>query len=99
MTGEKWGSDVEVERRNRIRLSVACYAYEYGFRETMTDAEWDKLAKSIRPNMMTGNKVMDKFFREEFKPYTGQWIHAHPELDRIIYIYQTYFTDEVGKPS
>lgn len=97
MTGEKWGSDVEVERRNRIRLSVACYAYEFGFDHVMTDAEWDELAKAIRPNMMTGNKVMDKFFREEFKPFTGQWIHAHPELDRVAYLYTQYYAGKEKK--
>lgn len=97
MSTEKWGSDVEVERRNRIRLCIACYAYEFGFDQIMTDAEWDALAKKIRPNMMTGRKELDKFFREEFKDYTGQWIHKHPELDRIVYLYQQYYAGQEKK--
>lgn len=95
MTLGKWGSDIEIERRNRIRLCVACYAYEFGFDQTMTDVAWDALAKSIRPNMMTGHRVMDKFFREEFKDYTGQWIHAHPELDGIARLYQNHYLNKV----
>lgn len=94
---EKWGSPVEVERRNRIRLSVACYAYEFGFEQVMTDAEWDALAKQINPNMNTGNRLMDRFFRDEFKDYTGQWIHAHPELDLIAYLYQQYYAGKEKK--
>ena len=74
---------VELERRNRIRLSVFAYAYEYENESLISDAEYDKLSYLIDPNMVTGNKALDRFFKREFVPHTGQWIHKHPEIDKI----------------
>jgi len=34
---------------------------------------------------------MDNFFKTEFNPSTGQWIHKHPELDKIKIIYHKYY--------
>ena len=76
-------SAVELERRNRIRLSVFAYAYEYESESLVSDAEYDKLSYLIDPNMDTGNKTLDRFFMREFAPHTGQWIHKHPEIDKI----------------
>ena len=77
--------DVELERRNRIRLSIAAYLYETGDEfQLMTDAEYDRISYQINTSVGTGHPVLDKFFREEFQPDTGQWIHKHPELDKLI---------------
>ncbi len=81
-------SPIEVERRNRIRLTVAAYAYEIKGEEIMSDAAFDRLAQSIDRNMSTGYEVTDRFFREEFSAMTGMWIHKHPELKRVSDIYQ-----------
>ena len=59
---------VEVERRNRIRLSVAAYAYELRDDSIMTDSEFDNLADMVNVQVVTGNEVMDDFFREHFEP-------------------------------
>lgn len=89
-----WGSDVERERRNRIRLSIAAYAYECEDNPVMTDAEFDQLARSIDPRMDTDNPVMDAFFRSSFSPDTGMWIREHPQLDRIIASYRKHYGNE-----
>ena len=77
------------EIRNRIRLSLASYAYEFHDDSLMTDAEFDKLSREINPNEKTGNELIDRFFREEFVPDSGMWIRRHPELDKLKLIYET----------
>lgn len=79
------------EIRNRIRVAVAAYAYEYEDDSIITDAEFDKLALRIRPQMKTGKKKLDKFFATQFNAYTGSWIGSHPELDGIKRLYYNYY--------
>lgn len=76
-----------VETRNRIRLAVAAYAYEVEDSPIMSDAEFDRLARSIRPTMTTGSARLDWFFLTQFDPSTGVWVHKHPDkagLRRIL---------------
>ena len=77
------------EIRNRIRLSLASYSYEFHDDSLMTDAEYDKLSREINPNEKTGNELIDRFFREEFMVDSGMWIRTHPELDKLKLIYET----------
>ena len=86
-----WGSVEETERRNRIKLSVAAYAYEFDNISIMSDAEFDQLAEKINVQVVTGNELMDDFFREHFSPYTGQWIHKHPNKAKLDDIYVKFF--------
>lgn len=76
----------EVEKRRRIRLSIAACAYELYNDPIISDAEYDSLSLLIRPEMSTGDRNKDKkhdeFFRTDFSPDTGQWIHNHPFLER-----------------
>ena len=81
---DDWGTPVEIERRNRIRLTAAAYAYEFLNDPIMSDAEFDDLCKQIDLSVDTGNPVLDNYFREHFIPDTGQWIHDHPELDKVL---------------
>lgn len=87
-----WGTQIEVERRNRIRLSVAAFAYEIVGESIMTDAEFDRLALSIRPQIMTGRINLDAFFLGRFSPDTGMWIHQHPELPKVRDLYYRRYT-------
>ena len=89
-----WGNEIEVETRNRIRLSIAAYAYECLNESFLTDAEYDMLAYKIDPTISTGNETLDSFFREEFSPHTGQWIHNHPEQDKLHNLYVKYYKDK-----
>lgn len=74
---------LEIERRKRIRATLAAYAYEFESHSIMTDTEFDKLCLSIEPEIRTGKRVLDLFFKTSFSPYTGQWIHDHPELEKV----------------
>ena len=82
---------INQEIRNRIKLSVAAYAYELENDSVMTDADFDSLCREINVSEPTGNEKMDNFFKTEFNPSTGQWIHKHPELDKIKIIYHKYY--------
>lgn len=86
-----WGSPVERERRNRIRLAVYAYAYEVRDESLVTDHEFDQLARSINPAVTTGNAALDAFYRTYFTPDSGMWIHHHPDLDGIAAIYHRYY--------
>ena len=92
-----WGTDVEKEVRNRIKLSVAAYAYEVHSDSIMSDSEFDHLALQINKQLATGNQLLDKFFVEEFSPYTGQWIHKHPNIAGLEKIYLKHYAKKKGK--
>jgi len=87
----KWGSEAEKETRNRIKLSVYAYAYEMQSDSLISDGDFDKMCLDINPQLATGNEEIDKFFKEEFNPSTGQWIHKHPNLNRIAEIYKNFY--------
>jgi hypothetical protein len=78
-----WGSVQEIERRNRIRISCYAYAYEVLADPIATDAEYDKLARLINTKTKTGHAKLDKFFKVHYTPYSGAWIHRHPELGKL----------------
>lgn len=86
-----WGTEKEKEVRRRIRASIAAYAYEKENDSVMSDADFDSLCLEIQPEMRTGNRKMDKFFRDHFSPDTGQWIHKHPEMHGIKRLYNDYY--------
>ena len=79
------------EIRNRIRLSVAAYAYEVLASSVISDSDFDSLCLKIKPKVSTGNEKLDKFFREEFDPSTGVWIWKHPELHLIHNLYEKVY--------
>lgn len=82
---------VDPEIRNRIRLSVAAYAYEFEAESIMTDQQFDDLANSINPSVETGNDLLDEFFRTEFVTFSGVWIHSHPEIEKLRHLYHKYY--------
>jgi NAD-dependent DNA ligase len=61
-----WGTEVEIERRNRIILSIAAYSYEFESESLISDADYDELSRRIRPEIETGNKKLDAFFSKTF---------------------------------
>ena len=83
--------DYSKEIRNRIKLSVAAYAYEYKDDSIMSDADFDALSLEINPKDKTGNRKIDNFFKKHFQPDTGMWIRFHPEKQKLEYIYKTYY--------
>lgn len=85
-------AEASAQRRIRMTLSAAAYAYEKEGVSIMSDEEFDTLAKEVRPDIDTGHPVMDNFFRTEFSTDTGMWIHAHPEL----YLVEQYYRVAMG---
>jgi len=90
----KWGTKVEYQRWLRINLSIAAYAYEIKGDSIIDDAKFDSLSLEVDTSIETGNKKMDTFFKKEFDPSTGQWIHKHPELNVIASMYETHYGDK-----
>ena len=88
-----WGHEVEEERRRRIKVAVAAYAYEHRSDNIMSDHDFDALCLSIDPSIKTGDKVLDKFFAEEFQPHTGQWIWKYPKkkMNGLFKIYENFY--------
>ena len=89
-----WGSEIEIERRNRIILSVAAYSYEFENDSIISDTEYDELSRKIRPDIKTGNPKLDKFFQTKFETDTGMWIHKHPELNKLKRLYNRIKSNE-----
>lgn len=81
--------EASAQRRLRIRLSVAAYAYEFESMSLMADEDFDGDCRAVKPEIETGHPVMDEFFKTEFSPSTGMWIHKHPEL-YLVEIYYRY---------
>lgn len=77
----QWGTTVEVERRRRIMLCMAAYAYEVLDTPIMSDLQFDLLARASDPYIRTGR--YDDWWIVSFQSDTGQWIHTHPDLDGI----------------
>lgn len=88
---DKWGSKIEIERRRRIMISIWAYAYEFENETLVSDKEFDDECMKVDESVSTGNKKLDKFFKEKFDPFTGIWIHKHPELDGIKKLYEKYY--------
>lgn len=80
---------IERERHRRIKLTVAAYAYEVLSRSIMSDAEFDSMCNAVDLSIDTGR--LDGWWRANFQPHTGQWIHAHPELEKVRNTYERYY--------
>lgn len=68
-------------------MSLWALAYERYSTIMVDDWTFDTECKKVDPSISTGHDVMDKFFREEFSAFTGQWIHKHPEIDKLDALY------------
>jgi len=87
-----WGTPIELEVRQRIRVSVAAYGYEIANKPIMSDATFDWAASQIDRSMGTCHPLLDEFFATQFSPMTGMWIHNHPELWGIKQVFERYYS-------
>lgn len=78
-----WGSVVEIETRHRIQVLMHAYRYEVMGESVISDHDYDKLAYSIDLSIDTNRPDLDRWFRKEFQPSTGSWIHCYPERDKL----------------
>jgi len=79
----KCGTPVEIERHNRIMVAIWAYAYEFENDSMVSDEIFDATCRAIDTSVSTGHKILDEWFKNEFMPDTGMWIHKHPELDKV----------------
>jgi hypothetical protein len=91
MQARKYNPVVDAETRLRIKVAIYAYSYEYEADSLVSDAEFDDLCSKVNLDIDTRRPDLDKWFRSEFSPYTGQWIHDHPDLKIIKNIYETYY--------
>lgn len=96
MEKPQWGTVVERERRLRIRSALWAWAYEKYDSPLVSDSKFDEECKAINPSVDTNNKIMDEFFRNSFSPHTGQWVHDHPEKDKLDKLYHRI--NKKGRP-
>ena len=82
---------VNQEIRNRIKISIAAYAYEYLDVPIMCDSDFDALSQQINTKKKTGNETLDNFFEEHFVADSGMWVHKHPEKEKLKYIYERFY--------
>lgn len=84
---------VEIERRNRIHVLLFAYAYEIKNVSLVSDERFDALCAQIDTSIDTGK--YDEWFRENFDPCTGLWVHAFPDRKGLDALYQrvkSYYT-------
>lgn len=89
----RWGLLSELVKRDRIKVSIAAWAYEFNHRLIMTDAAYDSLSQQVQTqiNIATGNHRMDRFFQRHFTAHSGLWIHEHPNIPGLANIYARYY--------
>lgn len=93
--GIAWGSSVERERRRRVLVAVWAYAYECLAVSMVSDEVYDREAHLVDANIATGNAALDAFFLAEYQPYTGAWVHRHPDVEGL-HSYYTRLTTRKG---
>ena len=87
----KWGSKAEREIKRRILVSIAALAYEEYSDSIISDEEFDMQCLKVDLDIPTGNEELDNWFRDNFDPSTGMWVHNHPHKEGLHYIYQRYY--------
>lgn len=71
------------EKMRRTHLAMWAYAYEVENVSLVPDAVFDEEARRIDLSVDTDRPDLDAWFRNNFDPDTGVWVHQHPELSRI----------------
>ena len=70
------------------------YAYEVIHDSLVTDEMFDREARLVNLAVNTRRPDLDDWFRREFDPSTGQWIHKHPEPARVRELYERYYKSQ-----
>lgn len=81
------------EKQRRIKVAVAAYLYEVCDLTWISDAEFDALCLTVDVSQETGNPVMDQWFKDNFDPSTGMWVHIHPDQKGLHRIARSFFPE------
>lgn len=79
----QWGSIEEIETKKRIMVLMHAYHYEILGESVISDHDYDRLAYSIDLSISTSRPDLDAWFRANYVPDTGLWIHKYPDLKGI----------------
>ena len=82
--------------KSRILIAVYAYAYEVHNQSIVPDCEYDEISKKVEEDIKvaTLRPDLDKFYQENFSADTGMWVHKHPELSKIRWIYSRYYANK-----
>lgn len=86
-----WGSSKEIETRRRIRLAIWAYAYEFCAHSIVSDEMFDIESYCVDVSVQTDRLDLDFWFRGNFEPCTGMWIHKHPDLEKIAKLHGEFY--------
>lgn len=86
-----YNKTVDYQTKIRILLAVAAYSYEYVSVSIIGDGDFDSLSKLVDLTVDTRRPDLDKYFRENFHPDTGMWIHKHPEKEKLKELFYSYY--------
>lgn len=90
---------LEKVRQNRICVSLWACAYEFFDHSFVSDAKFDETCKEVYDTLdvATNRPDLDFWFKREFAPDTGSWIHQHPDLDYFKRKAHYFINDKYGK--
>lgn len=92
-----WGSDAELENRQRLFLAVAAYAYEYMDVALMSDEDFDKECRAVNLDQATAYPHWDAWWRKHFTPDTGMWIRSHPDPAGLRAYVERFLNDGIAE--
>ncbi len=76
------------QKKIRVQLAVWAFAYEVYSHSFVTDSQYDKQSLLVDLSIATDREDLDSWFKDNYSPYTGQWVLEHPEKDRLNTIVQ-----------
>lgn len=72
-------------------MSLWAYAYEIVGDSVVSDEKFDAECKLVDLSVSTTRPDLDEWWKNNFTPHTGMWIHNHPELDFIKRLYERFY--------
>lgn len=83
----------------RAFIALAAYQYEIYGKSIFTDQEYDEIARLVDVKIDTDRPELDEFFRRNYTPISGMWVHNHPELEKLKRITLRQFPNAEPKQS
>lgn len=83
-------TEMEQVRRKRIQVALWAYAYENRGTIIVTDKVYDETCLEVDEEIdtATDRPDLDKWYKKNFKSWTGSWIEKHPEIHMIEALYE-----------
>jgi len=72
----------------RAQVALWAFAYEIMNDSIVSDAVYDTRCLEVDLSVTTNRPDLDEWFKGNFQPYTGAWVHAHPEKIKLASLYE-----------